>query len=109
MRLWVSPLHALFFAEGGRLKRLSPDRAISLEELGEELKNFSFPKIVVGDGSAAEQAVADDSRAKIFTAPPPEEGYALWSGAKMCLTRWERTPFWWKYGGDPPKCDKIYD
>lgn len=43
--------NALFFAEGGRLKRLSPDRAISLEELGEELKNFSFPKIVVGDGA----------------------------------------------------------
>ena len=33
------------------VERLSPDRAISLEELGAELKNHNFPKIVVGDGA----------------------------------------------------------
>ena len=36
---------------GERLTRLSPDRAISLEELGEELKKIKKRKIVVGDGA----------------------------------------------------------
>ena len=43
--------NALFLARGDRLERLSPDRAISLEELGEELKSVQNFKIVVGDGA----------------------------------------------------------
>ena len=43
--------NALFLAGGDSLKRLAPDRAVSLDELGEELKNFQFSKIVVGDGA----------------------------------------------------------
>ena len=43
--------NALFLARGDGLERLSPDRAISLAELGEELKKFQFSKIVVGDGA----------------------------------------------------------
>ena len=43
--------NALFLARGDHLERLSPDRAISLEELGEELKKFQFLKIAVGDGA----------------------------------------------------------
>jgi len=43
--------NALFRARGDALERVSPDRAISLAELGEELKNFPESKIVVGDGA----------------------------------------------------------
>lgn len=43
--------NALFLAHGERLERLSPDRAISLVELGKELKKFQVLKIVVGDGA----------------------------------------------------------
>ena len=43
--------NALFLATGEGLERLSPDRAISLEELGGELKKIEKPKIVVGDGA----------------------------------------------------------
>lgn len=43
--------NALFLARGEGLERRSPDRAISLAELGEELKNFPEMKIVVGDGA----------------------------------------------------------
>ena len=43
--------NALFLARGDRLERLCPDRAISLAELGEELKKFREMKIVVGDGA----------------------------------------------------------
>ena len=43
--------NALFAAEGGKLTRLCEDRAISLKELGEELKNFEKNIFLVGDGS----------------------------------------------------------
>ena len=43
--------NALFSAEDGKLTRLAQDRAISLEDLGKELKNFEKPIFLVGDGS----------------------------------------------------------
>lgn len=43
--------NALFLARGDGLERTTPDRAISLAELGEELKKYQKMKIVVGDGA----------------------------------------------------------
>ena len=43
--------NALFRAEKGKLTRIAPDRAISLEELGKELEELSGPVFLVGDGS----------------------------------------------------------
>ena len=43
--------NALFAAEKGTLRRLTPDRAISLEELGQELKLIQKPTFLVGDGA----------------------------------------------------------
>ena len=43
--------NALFLAEGNTLRRLTPDRAISLSDLAEELKKYKNSKIVVGDGA----------------------------------------------------------
>ncbi len=43
--------NALFLAKGGQLERLCPDRAIGLEELGQELKTMEKKKVVVGDGA----------------------------------------------------------
>lgn len=57
---WVCPCmdarrsqvyNALFLASCGTLQRRSPDRAISLEELGQELLECSGPIFLVGDGS----------------------------------------------------------
>ena len=42
--------NALFEARDGRLTRLTPDRAVGLDELSEELRGDPRPKIVVGDG-----------------------------------------------------------
>ena len=44
--------NALFAAEGGELRQVQPDRAISLAELGEELKTLEGPVFLVGDGAA---------------------------------------------------------
>lgn len=43
--------NALFHVSGGMYTRVREDRAISLAELGEELKNLSEPIFLVGDGS----------------------------------------------------------
>ena len=43
--------NARFAAVDGVPVRLTPDRAISLAELGEELKNSGKPQIIVGDGA----------------------------------------------------------
>ena len=42
---------ATFHAEAGKLTRLTEDIAISLAQLGEEIKNLSEPVFLVGDGS----------------------------------------------------------
>ena len=42
---------ATFRADAGTLTRVTDDRAISLDQLGEELKNLSEPVFLVGDGS----------------------------------------------------------
>ena len=43
--------NALFYVNQGALERVTGDRAISLAELGEELKNLKEPIFLVGDGS----------------------------------------------------------
>jgi len=43
--------NAVFRARGGELERLTPDRAIGLEQLEEEVKKFEESKILVGDGA----------------------------------------------------------
>ena len=42
--------NALFYVNQGKLERLTPDRAIALEELKESLKNLQEPIFLVGDG-----------------------------------------------------------
>ena len=43
--------NAIFRAKDGKLERLCEDRAISLAELGEELKTLDGPIFLVGDGA----------------------------------------------------------
>ena len=43
--------NAVFRARDGALERLTPDRAVSLAQVEEELKKLDGVKIVVGDGA----------------------------------------------------------
>ncbi len=43
--------NALFYVNHGVVERVTPDRAISLEDLGKELQNLEKPIFLVGDGS----------------------------------------------------------
>ena len=44
--------NAIFLAQGGKLERITEDRAISLEELQSELEHIDGPIYLVGDGAA---------------------------------------------------------
>lgn len=42
--------NALFSCAGGQITRLTPDRAVGLDQLAEELRKDPRPKIILGDG-----------------------------------------------------------
>lgn len=44
--------NALFQAESGRIERLTPDRAISIEALADECRSLTGPLYLAGDGAA---------------------------------------------------------
>ncbi len=47
----IQVYNALFEANCGKLTRIREDRAISLQDLGEDVKNLNKPVFLVGDGS----------------------------------------------------------
>ena len=61
--------NAVFEAKDGTLTRLCEDRAISLEELGEELKNTEKAIFLVGDGSILCYNTLKDSVKNLVLAP----------------------------------------
>ena len=74
--------NALFLARGEGLERLAPDRAISLEELGEELKKFQIPKIVVGDGAELCYNSLRDQISELEPAPVHLRMQSAWGVAR---------------------------
>ena len=62
--------NALFAAEDGVLTRLTPDRAVSLADLAEELRADSRPKTVVGDGAVLCAAFLAEHGVPCRLAPP---------------------------------------
>lgn len=62
--------NALFEAGNGVLTRLTPDRAVGLAELAEELRGDGRPKIVVGDGARLCAAALEEGGISCRLAPP---------------------------------------
>lgn len=62
--------NALFEAKDGSLTRLTPDRAIALAELAEELKGDSRPMTVVGDGALLCHSFLAEAGIHCRLAPP---------------------------------------
>ena len=62
--------NALFAAEDGVLTRLTPDRAVSLPDLAEELRGDPRPKTVVGDGAVLCAAFLTEHGVSCHLAPP---------------------------------------
>ena len=72
--------NALFQTGGEKLERLTPDRAISLEELGEELKKIQKRKIVVGDGAKLCYNTLREAGLQLELAPEPLRMQSAWGG-----------------------------
>jgi tRNA threonylcarbamoyladenosine biosynthesis protein TsaB len=43
--------NAMFHISGGHLERITPDRALSIEDLAKECENYTKPLFLVGDGA----------------------------------------------------------
>ena len=77
--------NALFRAEGGMLERLTPDRAISLDDLAEERKSFETPQFVVGDGAELCYNDANERSQHVVLAPPHLRFQSAWGVARAAL------------------------
>ena len=77
--------NALFQTDGERLERLTPDRAISLEELGEELKKIEKRKIVVGDGAKLCYNTLRESVSQLELAPEALRFQSAWGVARAAV------------------------
>ena len=74
--------NALFLAHGDHLERLTPDRAISLEELAEELKKYENSKIVVGDGAVLCYNTLTEQGVEVEVAPTQFRMQTAWGVAR---------------------------
>ena len=77
--------NALFEAKDGQLTRLTPDRAIALEDLVAELKGTQTTQLVVGDGAqlCCNALTAAGIPARI--APPNLRTQSAWGVARLAL------------------------
>ena len=78
--------NALFLAEGGRLERVSEDRAISLAELGAELKTLEGPIFLVGDGSSLTYKTLKESVPNLVL-PPEHRMHQRASGVALVAAK----------------------
>ena len=62
--------NALFEAKSGVLTRLTPDRAIAVAELAEELRSEPLPLVIVGDGAVLCEKALTESGLPCRLAPP---------------------------------------
>lgn len=72
--------NALFSSDGKTLTRLTPDRAISMEELQTELESFEKPVFLVGDGS---KLCYNTLKRENLVFPPPHLEQQRASGVAM--------------------------
>lgn len=77
--------NALFYANGESLERLTPDRAISLDDLGEELKKIQKRKIVVGDGAKLCYNTLREMGLSIDLAPKALRLQSAWGVARAAV------------------------
>ena len=78
--------NALFRAEGGTLTRLREDRAISLEELGRELREIPGTIYLVGDGSDLTHRTLKDTVPNLAI-PPEHRRHQRASGVALAAVK----------------------
>ena len=74
--------NALFLAQGEYLERLTPDRAISLDELAEELRKYENSKILIGDGASLCYNTLTEQGITLELVPPHLRMQMAWGVAR---------------------------
>lgn len=82
--------NARFRSDGETPARLCPDRAISLEELGEELKKSGRSQIVVGDGALLCYNRFMEMGLPVCLPPPHLRYQSAWGVARVALEQARR-------------------
>ena len=77
--------NARFASDGAALTRLTLDRAISLEELADELKKSGNPQILVGDGAVLCYTTLKELGLDVRLAPPHLQFQSAWGVARCAL------------------------
>ena len=77
--------NARFLGTGEGLERLTPDRAIGLDALAEELKNRARPQILVGDGAVLCYTTLKELGLDVRLAPPHLRQQSAWGVARCAL------------------------
>ena len=77
--------NARFASNGAGLTRLTPDRAISLEELATEVKISGNPQILVGDGAVLCYTTLKELGLDVRLAPPHLQFQSAWGVARCAL------------------------
>ena len=78
--------NALFAVKDGQIQRIREDRAISLAELGEELKTLEGPIFLVGDGSSLTYKTLKDSVPGLVL-PPEHRMHQRASGVALVAAK----------------------
>lgn len=76
---------ARFLAENGTLKRLTPDRAMGLDELAEEVRASGKPQTLVGDGARLAQRALEGQGLPCILLPPHLLYQTAWGVARCAL------------------------
>ena len=76
---------ARFLAENGTLKRLTPDRAMGLDELAAEVQASGAPQTLVGDGAHLAQRALEGQGLPCALMPPHLLYQTAWGVARCAL------------------------
>ena len=76
---------ARFRAETGELTRLTPDRAMGLDELSEEIRASGKPQTLVGDGARLAQRALEEAGLPCAPMPPHLIYQTAWGVARAAL------------------------
>lgn len=81
--------NARFSSDGETVTRLTPDRAIGLEELGEELKGSGASPLLVGDGATLAYEALTGPGLEVHMPPPNLRFQTAWGVARAALRQAE--------------------
>ena len=76
---------ARFRAEGGNLTRLTPDRALGLDRLSEEIRASGKPQTLVGDGAHLVRRALEERGLPCLLMPPHLLYQTAWGVARCAL------------------------